>query len=115
MTLTLNFDLSTRFKLTLNVNVNVRAAFLTNLMLRHRKLGTLLHVEVKILYCADDQSWRAYMNAMASQDLYSQDENATIEDVLEGNVEVNEEGKVVKAKVKQADYTQCEMVVVCTT
>ena len=49
---------------------------------------------------------------MASLDLFSQGENATLDDVLEGDIEVNDEGKIVKARVKQADYTQREMVVV---
>ena len=42
----------------------------------------------------------------------SDDERPTVEDVLEGAIEINE-GKMVKQKVKQADYSQREMIVVC--
>ena len=50
---------------------------------------------------------------MESQDKVNSDEEAaSIEDILEGSVDVNDDGKLVKQKVKQADYTQREMVVV---
>ena len=49
---------------------------------------------------------------MEGEDSQNSQEIPTIEDVMEGNVEVTEDGKVVKNKVKQPDYTQCEMVVV---
>ena len=42
----------------------------------------------------------------------SDEERPSVEDVLEGAVEVTDEGKLVRQKVKQADYTQREMVVV---